>query len=264
MSTTFNLPRSRTDPLGQALNQLPQFLLGLGELQQRKKERVDRAQRQVKVDQNRKTAFEVQLINMAAGGDDADVKVASIPGLERAVTTPTGRQAVDLFSGMAREQQQQLRKDEAQKAQEKAARTVIDAQKNLFGQEIAKLKIAIDAAAVGVEGADSLVTAGLNNISTLGGVQPEAVVPPSPQGATEVPNTLDPLGLGIQQAGFGERLGEVAPATTGPSLDNLFNVSDPTTLGGLVAPTRQDTLSTTPVAPFSSESLLRLLNAAAR
>ena len=248
MTTQFNLPRIRRDPLGQALDRLPQFLLALGRLQEDKKEREQRASRANEQDRARKEASEIQLVGMAARGSDADVKAASIPSLRRSVTTPAALKAIDVLESMAREQQKLLRKQEKEQTLKEASQGELD-----------KLSLYIKAAATGAAGADSLVTVQLDKLARLGGLNP-----PSDQDTTQIAPqdtlTTDPLNVlpELRTAGFGgETRRQVSKTST---IGQLFNVSDPTTVGGLVTPGRKIGPLVEP-EPFSVDTMLKLLNA---
>lgn len=86
MSTPFNLPAVRREPIGQALNQLPQFLLMLGRLQEDKKEREQRVrefdarQATQKRQESRQEVTDFQ--NLLMRMDDKTARAAYVRGVE--------------------------------------------------------------------------------------------------------------------------------------------------------------------------------------
>jgi len=121
MSSTFNLPPVRRDPLGQALDQLPQFLLTLGRLQEAQKEREERA-RQANVQETaKKTAHEMQMIRMAGQVSNLTARAGTLPGVKKHIETPEGLQAYDVvatMTGMQLEQERLLEEEQAREAED--------------------------------------------------------------------------------------------------------------------------------------------------
>lgn len=105
MSTPFNLPRIRPDPLGQALDQLPQFLLSLGRLQEQKKEREEQARQANVRETERQATHESELLRMVQQIESLSVRSKSFQGLE--LETEEGLRRRDILKGATDAQLQQ-------------------------------------------------------------------------------------------------------------------------------------------------------------
>ena len=192
MSTPFNLPSIRRDPLGQALDRLPQFLLTLGQMQERRGEREERALRANEQEKARKEAREMEFLRMYQQ-TDPDVQVAGIEGLQDFLETRSGRRAGAIVANNARERQRQKRLLETGKAREDKIQDLMDL-----------VKSGTSALAQGQIGAEDIVTAGMNELSRIMGIGiPEEV-------DTTIVDDGGTLGLDLREAGLTPRIRQVA------------------------------------------------------
>lgn len=238
MSTPFNLPSIRRDPLGQALDRLPQFLLTLSQMQERRGEREERARRANVQETERKTAREMEFLRMFQQ-TDPDVQVAGIEGLQDFLETKSGRRAGAVVAKNARERQTQKRALELEKDREDRIKGLMDL-----------VSSGTRALAQGQIGAEDIVTSGMNELARMMGIS----VAQEPDTAI-VDTGVGTLGLDLRAAGLippggVARRGEEAP------FGQLFEVTDPTTLGGLISPGRRLEIG----GPFTTDSLSQLFN----
>lgn len=121
--------------LRQALDQLPQFLLALGEMQERRKYNEQRA-RQANLQETAKMeAFELELVRMGGQADNPDVAAATIPGLRRSIKTPKGLRALDVFADLTIERQIQQRRLEKEQILKDQAEKTFREQLDIMSEE---------------------------------------------------------------------------------------------------------------------------------
>lgn len=238
MTTPFNLPSVRRDPLGQALDRLPQFLLTLSQMQERRAESVERARRANVQETERKTAREMEFLRMYQQ-TDPDVQVAGIEGLQDFLETPSGRKAGEVVTSNARERQRQKRALEVEKDREDRIKGLMDL-----------VKSGTSALAQGQIGAEEIVTSGMDELARMMGI---AV----PTDTTVVDTGVGTLGLDLRSAGLIPPVGAFRRGEE-PLAPQLFDITDPTTLGGLISPARRLKIG----EPFTTDSLFNLINAA--